>query len=1457
MRHTRKSKLLTTLLTASLLTTTCLTGFGSNFAGLPEKAEAANYGLSNPTTDSNGVTTWDCVYFGHYWQEDTNGDGVADKNDAKQPIKWRVLSVDSNSAFLLADQNLDCKRYNVNYIAVTWETCTLRSWLNGYDAAKNKNGGDYTSDNFIDNAFSSSEQSSILQNIHLNEDNPVYGTDGGNSTTEQIFLLSISEASNASYGFNQGYHTRSQTREAKNTAYAKGQGACTNSSGSYAGNGGWQLRSPSHFSPRAANVDDDGFGNYYGYGHFDIDNYGVRPALLLSLSSSLWSYAGTVSAEGGTPDAEEGTFGVNRDGCLEAPANVNIVKGKTTYVTGKVYEDDITKQWTLGASVEWTSAKPEVVKVEDAKYITGAGYAYLAAKFTAVSYGETDVTITASDGSKVNCHVKVIRSTDTAREAIEYDDCITVVGELQTVDATNRTVKIEGTTYQLDPFFNISTAQDILANHANKVVAVRVGVGSSNNKIIKMSDVTEIIYPSVIVKPAVENIDYENGKFNKKSFNVILEFSCEVNLPYSLSDLTGVVDKVSGMEVSFSKVSLTSAYLPSGSSQYTGEIPFLLKEGLVGSSKESIEKTLNFTLKPGKYKKLSFTASLKDGFKLEKVNASASFLTKLNDGTEVCSGTVHFANLDMAKAAEQTKVVNSKSASEIKTMKDFLTGTHLTYDESALQEHLTEPEITAINAQVENWAYITTAFDRILKDETEGDVLAGLLDKLGLSKQKLRGKILKKLGIDSTIIPGVYKSSHTLIFQAKDKKTNDDITIKFNIELSTFTLGVFRYAQLADLDYKISNGGKGFGTIAAPNYDAFVNALKAVMESQIHSCFNQTAGKGIDNILSESLVGTTWGKLVNAKYGSPGQMVYTGVKKLSKGYTEEDAVSSVKDVVIILTKDFVSRKTGLKIKCPVDVTVRDYDGNICAEIKDNVVNPAYTDVAAYVEEDEKNLILTDSDYVISYEGNDTGTMTYEVTEYENDEPVRLISYEDVPLTTEKKYVNYLVEGRYQNVSLYNLHEAGQGDVIEPVADIGNPYEIPVSVKGITLDAAEISLEPEQSHILMETIAPEDATNSRVSWSSDNEAVVSVNEAGVLYAVAEGDAVITAQTEDGNFTAVCKVTVKKKGAAETSASPAPESPSATDNPSAPSGSSDPGSTPANPSASSAPVHVADSVTTPAPASANNSGTGTVPGGSGTTPAAVPSGTTANSISGETATAAPTGTQTASPSPAPALAPSASAGAPAPSVSPETTVSQTASPETGPDAMASDDTASDSSTKKSKIKKVGRLKYQILSSGKKGKVAVYRPAKQNAKSITIPKKVKIGGKAYTVTKIYQGAFKGMDSLQKVTVGANVTTIGKRAFKDCASLEFVLLPKKVTSIGKEAFKNCESLRYLVIRSEKIKKVGKDAFQNTLYKMQVKTPKSSWEKYSILFKQFGNLPSEVLFFVDPVKLKYKGKSY
>lgn len=277
----------------------------SLFSGIPylgQKASAAanNYGLSNPVLtkeDGSGTTTWDSIYFGHYLQEDTNGNGTVDGNDEKQPIKWRVLSVDGDDAFLMADQGLDCKTYNETYADVTWEKCTLRSWLNGYDASVNVDGKDYSSDNFINTAFTAAERSAIKYSWVVNADNPSYGTEGGYSTTDKIYLLSIDEASNTTYGFYSTFASSSDTRGMRITKYTEEKGVNNSLSTGYTGNGFWWLRSPGGTSHSASDVSSSGYGDDH---YFVVnDRYvAVRPVLHLNLSNTdCWSYAGKVSSD--------------------------------------------------------------------------------------------------------------------------------------------------------------------------------------------------------------------------------------------------------------------------------------------------------------------------------------------------------------------------------------------------------------------------------------------------------------------------------------------------------------------------------------------------------------------------------------------------------------------------------------------------------------------------------------------------------------------------------------------------------------------------------------------------------------------------------------------------------------------------------------------------------------------------------------------------------------------------------------------------------------------------------------------------------------------------------------------------------------------------------------------------------------------------------------------------------
>lgn len=246
-----------------------------------EEGQAGTPALSNPRV-SDGITTWDCIYFGNYWQSDTNGDGKADQDDEKEAIKWRVLSVDGDDAFLLADRNLDCQPYSDKDGDVTWETSTLRTWLN---------------DTFLKNAFSASEQTAIKSTEVVNSDNLAYGTEGGNDTTDQVYLLSINEVSNASYGFSTS-DGEAVSRRVLNTAYAKERGASANiQEDEYVGSGCWWLRSSGYNNICAANVNTNGSVKWFGNSVGD-SSIAVRPALHVNLSSvSELLSAGTETAD--------------------------------------------------------------------------------------------------------------------------------------------------------------------------------------------------------------------------------------------------------------------------------------------------------------------------------------------------------------------------------------------------------------------------------------------------------------------------------------------------------------------------------------------------------------------------------------------------------------------------------------------------------------------------------------------------------------------------------------------------------------------------------------------------------------------------------------------------------------------------------------------------------------------------------------------------------------------------------------------------------------------------------------------------------------------------------------------------------------------------------------------------------------------------------------------------------
>ncbi|MGN0824064.1 MAG: Ig domain-containing protein, partial [Candidatus Coproplasma sp.] len=91
---------------------------------------------------------------------------------------------------------------------------------------------------------------------------------------------------------------------------------------------------------------------------------------------------------------------------------------------------------------------------------------------------------------------------------------------------------------------------------------------------------------------------------------------------------------------------------------------------------------------------------------------------------------------------------------------------------------------------------------------------------------------------------------------------------------------------------------------------------------------------------------------------------------------------------------------------------------------------------------------------------------------------------------------------------------------------GYERQVTIAVTGVSLDKTAVTLKmgATVTATLVATVAPSNATNKNVTWSSSDTAVATVAN-GVVTALKDGTATITVTTADGNHTATCAVTVE--------------------------------------------------------------------------------------------------------------------------------------------------------------------------------------------------------------------------------------------------------------------------------------------------------------------------------------------
>ena len=249
------------------------TQYRSYYTNYPFDSNNSDRSSYNSHQDDNGYMVNNIYYFKY------------------EPLKWQVL--DPNTGLMLSKSIIDSQAFsNTIYKSGTdaygkaafWNNASYTNYANDYATSSIRK---WLKEDFYNTAFTSAQKQNILPTTL---DNSAYSTNYSKydsiSTTDNVFLLSCSEAQNASYGFTDSTDS-SETRKAMGTDYAKAQGLWGSSSNECSG---WCLRSAAYASYSACEVSYSGSVNA-SRSSVDYTSNGIRPALRLSnLASDIFEY---------------------------------------------------------------------------------------------------------------------------------------------------------------------------------------------------------------------------------------------------------------------------------------------------------------------------------------------------------------------------------------------------------------------------------------------------------------------------------------------------------------------------------------------------------------------------------------------------------------------------------------------------------------------------------------------------------------------------------------------------------------------------------------------------------------------------------------------------------------------------------------------------------------------------------------------------------------------------------------------------------------------------------------------------------------------------------------------------------------------------------------------------------------------------------------------------------------
>ena len=788
------------------------------------------------------------------------------------------------------------------------------------------------------------------------------------------------------------------------------------------------------------------------------------PATLTSCSSN--------SSWGGGPlaGAEKLTELILESGMEKVPANLAYFSNDSSNLTTVTIPNTVT---SIGISAFYnckalgeTYIPPSVTSIADSAF---QGWKKLVIKGVAYSAAET-----------------YARANNIPFNEVIYEGTTYISGRLDGVNAENGTINIEGRNYTVASDFNLTQATSILINSSDKMVVFTY----ENRQVTHMEEAADLVKPYIIVSflPCFDTFTYENGQYKESSQSATLKIACtfNTNSVYSEEELKVLLKDYS---VSVTGIKVTPTAPLKAHFKETMNLPFMEFTTPV-KVKTTETKTIATPI-------FRISSDFVPNTETAKTNLTAEF--------SICYGTsdsyvhsttktLYINNRDFARQQAEKRKEKTEPGQNLNKAKQMLNNNNILTLDPKLNDYLNQKQMDELYDFLSGYMAVainSTSFSYTgdQKNKVSQKILENLFSKMGISKNNVL--MFKKLTASFSV-------------SAVTKKGNR--TINFTYSVDNYIWGDVSFGAFGTLNYTISQDNIS-GTIgmASADMEAFAKQVKSVAEASVKNVYNEAWGKHADEVAEILFTKTVTDLMSHTKFGSFSNCVYTMYNKFA---------GSAKTP---------RNNTDSKISCPVDVYVYDSNHNLCGSIVNNVVDNSYKDIFMYVDGDSKYVSFCGDDYYLKLVGNDTGSMTYEVEEYDGDTLIRKIVYNDIPLTSGKTYNTFIPESQNLDTGIYSpVDESGEKS--EASSDTRETAPERIYVESIQLDQTEKSLMTGESFTLIPSVAPENATIKDVLWTSDNEAVATVDNTGTVKALSAGTATITAKTFDGDFQAACTVTV---------------------------------------------------------------------------------------------------------------------------------------------------------------------------------------------------------------------------------------------------------------------------------------------------------------------------------------------